>query len=252
MKINEIITESKQEEITEHLQLNEVDARNFDSDEDFYNAVNAPAKPRYRGQQSPGVNPDDEDYFREIFRKKREAAKKAEQDKGVSEDKVTGTFGQNHTQWPSGTKVTDEYGNRYRIVGHVGRELILQDLDSKTTRKIHPEKLQKMDSQGVAEGSTPEKFKVTYQLNNGQVKSKVMVGKDSKTVAKYFEFKYRHTPMSVENMNTVGQVDETIKKVGSQYEVVSKSGKNMGKSPTKAGAVKRLGQVEYFKHHPGK
>jgi hypothetical protein len=136
MKITEIITESKQEEITEHLQLNEVDARNFDSDEDFYNAVNAPAKPRYRGRQSPGVNPDDEDYFREIFRKKREAAKKAEQD----------------------------------------------------------------GQQGVAEA----------------------------------------------------QVDETIKKVGSQYEVVSKSGKNMGKSPTKAGAVKRLGQVEYFKHHPGK
>jgi hypothetical protein len=67
--------------------LNEVDPRNFDSDEDFYAAQNAPAKPRYRGQQSPGVNPDDEDYFREIFRKKREAAKKAEQDgeQGVAE-----------------------------------------------------------------------------------------------------------------------------------------------------------------------
>lgn len=70
--------------------LNEVDPRNFDSDEDFYAAQNAPAKPRYRGQQSPGVNPDDEDYFREIFRKKREAAKKAEQDgqHGVEEARV--------------------------------------------------------------------------------------------------------------------------------------------------------------------
>jgi hypothetical protein len=58
---------------------------NYDSDEDYYNALNAPAKPRYRGTQSPGVNPDDEDYFREIWRKKREAAKKAEQDKGVTE-----------------------------------------------------------------------------------------------------------------------------------------------------------------------
>jgi len=58
--------------------LNEVDPRNFDSDEDYYAAVNAPAKPRYRGQQSPGVNPDDEDYFREIFRKKRLAAQQAE------------------------------------------------------------------------------------------------------------------------------------------------------------------------------
>lgn len=67
--------------------LNEVDPRNFDSDEDYYAALNAPQKPRYHGKQSPGVIPDDEDYFREIFRKKREAAKKAEQDKqqGVAE-----------------------------------------------------------------------------------------------------------------------------------------------------------------------
>jgi hypothetical protein len=74
--------------------LNEVDPRNFDSDEDFYAAVNAPSKPKHRGQQSPGVNPDDEDYFREIFRKKREAAKKAAQDKdqGVAEDQVYESF----------------------------------------------------------------------------------------------------------------------------------------------------------------
>jgi hypothetical protein len=60
----------------------EADPNKFDSDVDYYAAQNAPAKPRHRGQQSPGVNPDDEAYFREIFRKKREAAKKAEQDKG--------------------------------------------------------------------------------------------------------------------------------------------------------------------------
>jgi hypothetical protein len=67
--------------------LNEVNPHNYDSDEDYYNALNAPAKPKYRGQQSPGVDPDDEAYFRDIFRKKREAAKKAEQDKdqGVAE-----------------------------------------------------------------------------------------------------------------------------------------------------------------------
>jgi len=70
--------------------INEVDPRNFDSDEDYYAAQNAPAKPRYRGQQSPGVDPDDEAYFREIFRKKREAAAKAAQDKGVAETKVGG------------------------------------------------------------------------------------------------------------------------------------------------------------------
>jgi|688.fasta_scaffold01081_16 hypothetical protein len=43
-------------------------------------------------------------------------------------------------------------------------------------------------------------------------------------------------------------VDETIKKVSSQYELVSKSGKNLGKYPTRAGAVKREQQVNYFKH----
>lgn len=43
-------------------------------------------------------------------------------------------------------------------------------------------------------------------------------------------------------------VDETIKKVGSQYKLVSKSGKNLGKYPTRAGAEKREQQVNYFKH----
>ena len=45
---------------------------------DYPRPGDTPTKPRQRGQSSPGVNPDDEDYFREIFRKKREAAKKAE------------------------------------------------------------------------------------------------------------------------------------------------------------------------------
>ena len=44
------------------------------------------------------------------------------------------------------------------------------------------------------------------------------------------------------------QVDETIVKVGSQYELKSHTGKNLGKYPTKAGAKKREQQVNYFKH----
>lgn len=39
-----------------------------------------------------------------------------------------------------------------------------------------------------------------------------------------------------------------IKKTKSGYKVVSHSGKNLGKSSTKKGAIKRLKQVEYFKH----
>jgi hypothetical protein len=51
--------------------------------------------------------------------------------------------------------------------------------------------------QGVAEGPESKKFKVTYELQNGDVKEKIMIGKDAKAVAKYFEFKYRHKPISV-------------------------------------------------------
>ena len=52
-------------------------------------------------------------------------------------------------------------------------------------------------SEGVAEGPESKKFKVTYELQNGDVKEKIMIGKDANAVAKYFEFKYRHKPVSV-------------------------------------------------------
>jgi predicted RNA-binding Zn-ribbon protein involved in translation (DUF1610 family) len=42
-------------------------------------------------------------------------------------------------------------------------------------------------------------------------------------------------------------MDESIKQVGSEYEVVSHKGKNLGKFKTRAEAVRRLKQVEYFK-----
>ena len=48
--------------------------------------------------------------------------------------------------------------------------------------------------------------------------------------------------------NEMGEVDEHIKKVGSEYELVSHTGKNLGKYPSKAGAEKREKQVNYFKH----
>ena len=43
-------------------------------------------------------------------------------------------------------------------------------------------------------------------------------------------------------------INETIRKEGENYVVRSKTGKNLGSSPTREGAVKRLRQVEYFKH----
>jgi len=39
-----------------------------------------------------------------------------------------------------------------------------------------------------------------------------------------------------------------IRKTGSRYELVSHTGKNLGKYSSKAGAQKREKQVEYFKH----
>jgi len=43
------------------------------------------------------------------------------------------------------------------------------------------------------------------------------------------------------------------KTAGKTYKVVSKTGKTLGGSyRTRAAAVKRLRQVEYFKHHKGK
>ena len=42
--------------------------------------------------------------------------------------------------------------------------------------------------------------------------------------------------------------NEVIRKVGSQYQVQSHSGKNLGTYKSKKAAAKRLGQIEYFKH----
>jgi hypothetical protein len=44
------------------------------------------------------------------------------------------------------------------------------------------------------------------------------------------------------------EVDEVIRKVGDEYRLYSKKGKNLGTYPTKSGAEKREKQVNYFKH----
>lgn len=88
---------AKEKKVNES-RLAEVNPHNFDSDVDYYAAKNAPAKPRYRGTSSPGVNPDDEAYFREIFRKKRLAAQKAERDA-------------DHDRLATGTNEGEEFGS---------------------------------------------------------------------------------------------------------------------------------------------
>ena len=70
--------------------LNEVDPRNFDSDVDYYAARNAPPRRRSAPSDYPFSKEEDDDYFREIFRKKREAKAK---ESGVTEGsrEMTGT-----------------------------------------------------------------------------------------------------------------------------------------------------------------
>ena len=41
----------------------------------------------------------------------------------------------------------------------------------------------------------------------------------------------------------------TVKKVGKSFELVGGKGKNLGKSKTKAGAIKREKQVTFFKNN---
>lgn len=57
-----------------------------------------------------------------------------------------------------------------------------------------------------------------------------------------------HLGKNVGFINQQGELDETIRKVGSQYRLLSKKGKNLGTYPSKAGAEKRERQVQYFKH----
>jgi len=39
-----------------------------------------------------------------------------------------------------------------------------------------------------------------------------------------------------------------IRRVGSKFRVVSRTGRNLGTYPSRGEAEKRLAQVEYFKH----
>jgi hypothetical protein len=89
-----------------------------------------------------------------------------------------------------------------RLAEHnsVDAEVIWEDLETLTEDELYVFAVTSepiMESQDVAEGPESKKFKVTYELQNGDVKEKIMIGKDANAVAKYFEFKYRHKPISV-------------------------------------------------------
>ena len=62
-------------------------------------------------------------------------------------------------------------------------------------------------------------------------------------VDKFYDYGSQH-----KRHGEVKGVPETIRKVKGGYRLVSKSGKNLGTYPSKAGAEKRERQVQYFKH----
>ena len=57
-----------------------------------------------------------------------------------------------------------------------------------------------------------------------------------------------HLGKSMGFINQSGDLDETIRKMGSQYRLLSKKGKNLGTFDSKAGAKKHEREVQYFKH----
>ena len=57
-----------------------------------------------------------------------------------------------------------------------------------------------------------------------------------------------HLGKSIGFINQSGELDETIRKMGSQYRLLSKKGKNLGTFPSKSGAEKHEREVQYFKH----
>jgi hypothetical protein len=90
--IDKLMTESTQT-------VNEVNPHNYDSDEDYYNALKAPAKRRSAPSDYPYSQEDDDAYFREIWRKNREAKAKQDKDQGVAEgydDEEHKTQGEEH------------------------------------------------------------------------------------------------------------------------------------------------------------
>lgn len=57
-----------------------------------------------------------------------------------------------------------------------------------------------------------------------------------------------HLGKSMGFINRSSDLDETIRKMGSQYRLLSKKGKNLGTFDSKAGAEKHEREVQYFKH----
>jgi len=143
--------------------LNEVNPHNYDSDEDYYAALNAPAKRRSAPSDYPYSQEDDEAYFREIWRKKREAAKKAEQDKeqGVAEG--------SENILPRGTSVTVLHKGK-QVPGKIVRydagkngysNAYVVDVGGYESIFVPASKIQ---TQGVAEDeSQPTKYRATVE-----------------------------------------------------------------------------------------
>ena len=86
---------------------------------------------------------------------------------GVGEGVAEGTFGQNRTQYPIGSTVSDKDGNKYKVLGHNERSLLLKGTVDGNRVSLFPHQLK----QGVAEGMeklTPQQKAHEYNLDAAQ------------------------------------------------------------------------------------
>jgi hypothetical protein len=84
-----------------------------------------------------------------------------------------------------------------------------------------------------------------YMANHVKTMMK-LANHDDSTLA---DMPYVHVPKSdTGDIEESVQIDETIRKMGNKYRILSKQGKNLGTFDTLAAAKKHKREVEYFKH----
>lgn len=108
--------------------INEVDPRNFDSDVDYYAARNAPPKRRSAPSDYPYSREEDDDYFREIFRKKRLA--KQQQERDADHNRLATGTNESMEHSPVAQSITRRILlQRTDLLSKYGPELVMQAID---------------------------------------------------------------------------------------------------------------------------
>jgi hypothetical protein len=94
-----------------------------------------------------------------------------------------------------------------------------------------------------------KKYDLGDRFENAKEAEKFISGVLDKQGLSGYTLDIKHGYLKKKLKDSSGNIEETIKKVGDKYRLVSKSsGKNLGTYDTKAAAEKRERQVQYFKH----